>query len=92
MTFLINLGVTEISCSFRLVLKGKTGREMSKPSRLEFLEKFSANNLALSDTEENTSELLNRQGIADLALLGTSNSPKVPRVKFLRNDSLILFA
>ena len=47
------LGVTEILCSFRLVLKGTTGR-------LEFLEKFLANNYALSDAEENTSELLIR--------------------------------
>ena len=28
MTFLINLGVTEILYSFRLVLEGKTGKEM----------------------------------------------------------------
>ena len=38
-------------------------------SRLEFLEKFSANNFALSDAEDNTSKPLNRGGIADLPLL-----------------------
>ena len=42
MTFLIILGVTEILCSFRLVLAGKTGKEIPQSSRLEFLEKFSA--------------------------------------------------
>ena len=43
MTFLTILGVTEILCSFKLVLGGKAGKEVPKPSRLEFLEKFSAN-------------------------------------------------
>ena len=40
-------------------------------SRLEFLEKFLANNFALSDAEDNTSGPLNRGGIADLPLLTT---------------------
>ena len=68
MTFLTILGVTEILCSFRLVLEGKTGKEIPESSRLEFLEKFSANNFALSDAEDNTWQL-NRGGIADLSLL-----------------------
>ena len=61
----------EILCSFRLVLDGKTGKEISEPSRLEFLEKFSANNFALPDAEDNTYRPLNRGDIADLPLLGT---------------------
>ena len=61
----------EILCSFRLVLEGKTGKEIPESSRLEFLEKFSAHNFTLSDREDNTSELLNRGGIADLPLLRT---------------------
>ena len=69
MTFLTILGVTEILYSFRLVLDGKTGKEIPESSRLEFWEKFSANNFALSDTEDNTSGPLNRGGIADLPLL-----------------------
>ena len=71
MTFLIILGVTEILRSFKLVLEGKTGKEIPDSSRLEFLEKFSANNFALSDAEDNTSGPLNRGGIADLPLLRT---------------------
>ena len=71
MTFLTNFGVTEILCSFKLVLQGKTGKEIPELSRLEFLEKFSANNLALSDAEDNTYRTLNRGGIADLTLLRT---------------------
>ena len=70
-TFLTILGVTEILYSFRLVLEGKTGKEIPESSRLEFLEKFSANNFALSDAEDNTSESLNRGVIADLSLLRT---------------------
>ena len=69
MTFLTILGVTEIVCNFRLVLEGKTGKEIPESSRLEFLEKFSANNFALSDAEGNTSGLLNRGCIAALFLL-----------------------
>ena len=57
MMFLTILGVTEI-CSFSLVLEGKTGKEIPKSLRLEFLEKFLANSVALSDAEDNTSRLL----------------------------------
>ena len=71
MTFLTILEVTEVLCSFKLVLEGKTGREIPKESGLEFLEKFSANNFALSDAEGNTSGPLNRGGIADLPLFRT---------------------
>ena len=71
MTFSTILGVTEILYSFRLVQEEKTGKEIPQLSRLEFLEKFSANNFALSDTEDNTFGPLNRGGIADLPLLRT---------------------
>ena len=71
MTFLTILGVMEVLCSFRLVLEGKTGKEIPESSRLEMLEKFLANNFALSDAEGNASSLLNRGGIADLPLLRT---------------------
>ena len=70
-TFLTILRVTEILCSFKLVLEGKTGKEIPESSRLEFIEKFSANNFALSDAEDNTSGPLNRGAIADLPLLRT---------------------
>ena len=71
MTFLTILGVTEILCSFRLVLEGKTGKEIPDSSRLEFLEKFLANNFALPGAEDNTFSPLNRGGIVDLPLLRT---------------------
>ena len=71
MTFLTILGVTEILCSFKLVLEGKTGKVIPESSRLESIEKFSGNNFAFSDVEDNNSGLLNRGGIADLPLLRT---------------------
>ena len=71
MTFLTILGVTEILYSFRLVLEGKTGKEMPESSRFEFLEKFSANNFAFSDAKDNTHGLLNRGGLVDLPLFRT---------------------
>ena len=70
-TFLTILGVMEIVCGFRLVLEGKIGKEIPESSRLEFLEKFLANNFALSDAEDNTSGPLNRRSMADLPLLRT---------------------
>ena len=63
------MGVTEILSSFKLVLEGKTGKEIPESSRLEFLEKFSGNNFALSDAADNTSGPLNRGDTADLNLL-----------------------
>ena len=71
MTFFTILGVMEILCSFRLVLEGKTGKEIPESSRLEFLEKFSAKNFGLSDAKGNSYRPLNRGGIADLPLLRT---------------------
>ena len=56
---------------FQISSRRKTDKEIPESSRLEFLEKFSANNFALSDAEDNTSGPLNRGGIADLPLLRT---------------------
>ena len=64
------MGVKEI-CSFRLVLEGKIDKEIPDSSRLEFLEKVLANSLALSDPEDSTSGLLNKEGKVDLLLLRT---------------------
>ena len=75
------MGVTEILCSFRLVLEGKAGKEIPESSRLEFSETFSANNFALSDAEDNTCGPLNRGGKADLSLLRT----------LLGNDRLLFY-
>ena len=65
----------EILCSFRLVLERKAGKEIPQWSRLEFLEKFSENNFALSNAEDNNPGPLNRGGIADLPLMRTLLAP-----------------
>ena len=70
MTFSTILGVIEI-CSFTLVLERTTGKEIPESARLEFLEKFLANNFSLSEAEYNTSGPFKRGGIADLPLLRT---------------------
>ena len=95
MIFLTIIGVTETLGSFRLVLERKTGKEIPESSTLEFLQKFSVNNFALSDTENNTSRPLNKGGIADLLLLRTilaihqkSREPSFWEVM----DSLVLLA
>ena len=81
------MGATEI-CIFKLVQEGKTGKEIPEPSRLEIIEKFSANNFALSDAENNTSGPLNRGGIADFAIRQKSQEPSFWEVM----DSFVLLA
>ena len=81
-------------CSFRLVLEEKAGKAISE-SRFEFLRKFSANKLALSDAGDYTSEPLNRGVIADLPFLRTllairRNSPKPNFWEVI--DSFVLLA
>ena len=59
MIFLTIVGVTEILCSLRLVIEGKTGKKIPESSRLRVLRKIFSN-FALSDAEDNTSGLLKR--------------------------------
>ena len=88
MTFLTIFGVTEILCSFKLVLEGKSGKEIPESSRLEFLEKFSANNFALLDAEDNTSRLLKR---GDYSRFTPIENTIVMRAKFLGSDRLLFY-
>ena len=67
----------------------KTGKEIPESSRLEFLEKFLANNFALSDAEDSTSGPSNRGVIADLPLLRTLLAI---HQKFLGRDGLFCFS
>ena len=86
------LGVMEILCSFILVLEGKTSKEIPESLRLEFLEKFSANNFALSDAEGNISGALNKGDFPLLRiLLAIRQKSREPR--FLEvTDSFALLA
>ena len=54
---------------FKHNIEGQTGKEIPESSRLEFLEKFLANNFTFLD--DSTSSPLNREGITDLPLLRT---------------------
>ena len=69
MIYLTIFGVTEILCSFRVVLEVRTGKEIPKSSRLEFLQRLLVNSFALSDAKDSTSGPLNRADTADLPLL-----------------------
>ena len=93
MNFLTILGVMEMLCSFILVLEGKTSKEIPESLRLEFLEKFSANNFALSDAEGNISGALNNGGTADFPLLRIllAIRQKSQEPRFLEVDGLFCF-
>ena len=54
MTFSNILGVTEILCSFRLVLEVKTNNKISESSRLEFLQKLLTKTTLLYQMEQTT--------------------------------------
>ena len=69
MTFLTISRVTELLCSFRLVLGEKIGKEIPESSRL--VHKISA----VLSAQGSTSRPLNRRGISGLLLLRTL-SPK----------------
>ena len=87
------LGVMEILYSFTSVLEARIGKEVPVSSRIEFLEKFLPNKFALSDAEENISGPLNRRYSRFTFVENIiSNSPKVPRVKFLGSDELFRFS
>ena len=64
MTFSTMMEVTEILCSFRLLLDRRVNKNIPESFRLEFSEKFLANKFALSDTENNITKPLNKGGIA----------------------------
>ena len=77
---------------FQIVIGGETGKEMPQSWKLEFLERFSANDVAFSDVEDNTSRLLNRGGVTDLPLLRTLLAIRqVTRAKFLESNGFFSF-
>ena len=56
---------------FQISPRREKSKEIPETSRLEFLEKFLANNFTLSDAEDNMYSLRKKGGIADLLLLRT---------------------
>ena len=71
MIFFNHLGSYRNILQFLIRSKKKAGKETSKSSTLEFLERELGDNFASWDAEGNTSALLNRGGISDSALLRT---------------------
>ena len=90
MISLTNLEITRILYYFRLAVKAKAGKKIPESSRIEFL-KFPANNVALSDAEDNTSGRLYKGGIVDLPLLRIMLAicQKNPTAMLLGSDSLL---
>ena len=70
MIFLINLVATE-TCSFRLVLKRKSCKQISELIKIRVLKKRCSKKFALSEAKDNTPEQLNKLSIADLPFLRT---------------------
>ena len=94
MTFFTILGVMEILCSFRLVLEGKTGKEIPESSRLEFLEKFLVNIFHFIRCRRQQLRGIEYRRYSRFTFVEntTSNLPKVPRAKFLGSNGLFCFS
>ena len=86
----MNLRVKEILCSFRLVLEGKTFKDITESSRSEFLGKFIASSFFISDAENNTSRLLIKGITADLPLLRTRLAIRLKSQEFLGSGRLFI--
>ena len=91
MTSLTILGVTEILCSFRLVLEGKTGKEIPESSILELLEKnleFKQFCFIRCRRQHLRAVAQSRHSRFTFAENTTGNSRKVLRAMFLGKDQL----
>ena len=93
MTFLTILGVTEISYRFRLVLEGRTGKEMPESSKIRVLSKvFSKQFCFIRCKRQRLQAVVQRRYSRFTFVENTnSNSPKVPSAKFLGIYELFLF-
>ena len=92
MTILTILGVTEISCSFILVLEGKTGKETPESSRLELLKVFSKHFCFIRWRRQHLRAVEQRRYSRVTFVKNTiSNSPKVSRAEFLGSDGILFY-
>ena len=69
---------------FRISSRRKTGKKIPESLRLEFLEKFLANNFTLLNAEDIIPGPLNKGDVENTI----NNSPKVPRANFLGSNKL----
>ena len=93
MTFLTILGVTEILCSFRLVLEGKTGKEIPASSRLDFLGKVFRKQFYFIRWRRKHLQVVEWRRYSRFTFVENTitNSPEVSRVIFLGNDGFFCF-
>ena len=94
MTFLTILGVTEILCIFRLVLKGKTGKEIySWVIKIRVVRKVFSKQFCFIRCRRQRLQAVaySRYSGFTFAENTISNSPKVPRAKFLESNGLFCF-
>ena len=94
MTFLTILKVTEILCSFKLVLEEKIGQQILTSSRLEILKRFLPNNRALNIRcrRQHLRAVEQRRYCRFTFVENTiSNSLKVPRAQFLGINGVFCF-
>ena len=93
MTFLTTLGVTEILCSFRLVLESKTGKEIAQSSRLEFLENLLTKLFCFIRYRRQHFRAVEQRWYSRFTYVENTinNSPKVSRAKFLGSNRLFCF-
>ena len=93
MTYLTNFGVTEVLCSFKLVLEGKTSKQIHESSRLEFLKKFFSKQFCSIRYRRQPLRAVEWRSYSRFTFVQNTISkiPKVPRSMFLANDVLLCF-
>ena len=92
MTFSTNMGVTEILCSFRLVLKEKTGKEIPESSSgLVFLEKVFTKQFYFIRYRRKHLRAVEQRIRLTFAENTIMNLPKVLKIKFLEKEKLYCF-
>ena len=92
MTLSTIVGVTEILCSFRLVLEGKTGKEIPESEFRVLRKVISKQSYFIRCKRQHLRPVeWRRYSIFSFVESTSSNPSKVPRAKFLVSDGLFCF-
>ena len=91
MTFWNNLGVREILRSFRLLLEGKSVKDISESSRLELRKVFSKQFCCVRWRTQHLQAVEQRRYSRFTFVENTINSLEVVRAKFLGSDRFFYF-
>ena len=92
MTFPTKLGVTEILCSFKLVLEGKGGKEMPELLRCSSQKSFQQT-ILLYRMQKTTPPAVGQRRYSRFTFVenAISNSPKFLRTRFLGSSGIFCF-